>query len=242
MVCNMTTSIWRGLVGSALAVVLGFATSASAATVTYNFTTDDWNGAPSPGGLPPYLKAVFTDVAGGVALDLTAYAGTGTGLLPGEFVASWYFNVLDRTTISGIAAGSDSDPSGTAFLKDGPEAQADFRADGDGYFDIRIDYDANAFTRGKDASFLFTGTGLTALSFIDLSAPGPGVSPGPFYAAAKIQGSPNNESGWISGGTVPVVITDPPPVPLPAAAWAGVALFGALGARSAVKRRRAIVV
>ena len=52
--------------------------------------------------------------------------------------------------------------------------------------------------------------------------------------------------GFVGGGSESFISSPLPPppvietVPLPAAAWAGIALFGAIGARSAVKRRREI--
>lgn len=83
------------------------------------------------------------------------------------------------------------------------------KADGDGFFDIRLAYSTNAgswFTNSDSSVYTITGAGLTAASFNTTSASGGGN--GTWHAAAHIQGLGPNAglSGWFGDGqgtTVP---------------------------------------
>jgi hypothetical protein len=63
--------------------------------------------------------------------------------------------------------------------------------------------------------------------------------PGPFYAAARVQGIQFGEgSGWIAASDGPEDIPTPV-IPLPLAAWGGLVLMGGMGVTRTIRRRRA---
>ena len=77
------------------------------------------------------------------------------------------------------------------------------KADGDGFFDIQLDYstnDATSFTNSDSSVYTITGAGLTAASFNTTSLSGGGN--GTWHAAAHIQGLGPNAglSGWFGDG------------------------------------------
>jgi hypothetical protein len=81
-----------------------------------------------------------------------------------------------------------------------------FQADGDGLYDIFVDFSteaANRLTPGEVIIFDITSTtaGFTSDSFLVFSAPGGGN--GPFQVAAHIQSLPNGGSDWITTAPVP---------------------------------------
>lgn len=85
----------------------------------------------------------------------------------------------------------------------------EFKADGDGYFDLLIEF-ANSgdgrLSAGEWADLKITGDGLSTSSFEYLSAPGGGH--GPFYVAAHVGGiGPKDESGWVTTQPVPEAST-----------------------------------
>jgi len=85
-----------------------------------------------------------------------------------------------------------------------------FKADGDGLFDILVDFPqsgSNRLTPGESVTFTLTATGLTSDSFLDFSCsacPTAGDH-GPFRIAAHIQAtaSSGGQSVFISEGNVP---------------------------------------
>ena len=177
-----------------------------AAPITY-YLSQEFSGGQNPTGSPPWLKATFNDVSGGVELELTSLLHSSS-----EFVGQkgWYFNLnpaLDPTKlvfeyISGTAANT---PISTGVN--------DFKADGDGEFDIDITWDANVFVEGSSVKYKITSTELiSALSFDFFSntAPGNGTT---WHTAAHVQGIPILESTQTGSGFIGDV---PNPVPEPA--------------------------
>ncbi len=123
----------------------------------------------------------------------------------------------------------------TSTLKeDNPDGDAFFKADGDGFFDIRFDWGSGDFTESvTSAVFFFDETGITPEWFAFESEDGGGN--GNWYAAAHVQGvpadpedddDPGDGSGWIGG-----VIVE---IPLPGSAFLA---FGGLGALGLSRRR-----
>jgi hypothetical protein len=121
-------------------------------------------------------------------------------------------------------------------VRTGGDTQSGFRGDGGSYFDFKFEWPTSGENRFDQdwttASFTITGAGINALSFIDLGF-GAGNSPNGLYTAAHVQGIDSEPgSGWITGN--PVL------VPLPPAAWAGLAGLGLAGAAAHVRRRKLV--
>jgi hypothetical protein len=208
------------------AVALGMLVSAapaSAAIVVMDFGVE-FSGASPPAGPAPWLRATFDDggTPGSVTLTLD-------NLLTGsEFIGAQgvYFNLDPAKDATGLLF-THSLGQAAQLIDRGTDA---YKADGDGFFDIKLTYSASGadrFTAGEQSVYQITGAGLTALDFIYTSVNSP-VDKGPLYAAAHVQGiGPFGEdSGWIT--------LDPsrPPsiVPLPAAVWLlGAGFLGYLG-------------
>jgi hypothetical protein len=179
----------------------------------------------------PWVTALFEDVAPG-QVRLTV---ANTALVGKENLDAIYFNLnpaLDATLLSFNLVGS----SGAFDLPNQFLGTDEFKADGDGKYDIRFTFsnarqDANRFNGGE--SLVLDITGIPTLNVFDftyLSAPAGGA--GPFYAAGHIQriesGVPGTTSGWISpiGGTYNVI-----PEPGAASLLVGGLLLFALRAR-----------
>jgi hypothetical protein len=110
--------------------------------------------------------------------------------------------------------------------------QADFHGGGNGQ-------DSEGVGSGETGVFVFdiklagtntgAGNGLTASSFISELSTG-GSKSAAFVVRFKGL-NPNDNSDKVPGG--------PPVVPLPASAWAGIAMMGAIGAGKWIRRRKA---
>lgn len=194
----MTNKQIRGKSAALLAgVVLGAGAVASAnAAITWNLT-DTFSGT-APSGV---FAVSLADAAPGV-VTLTVTSGGASG----EFLSSLYLNYLPNTSAAGLTIVRNSGPGSPPGVFLGLDA---FKADGDGLFDIRIDFDTapppDRMTAG--AVSVFTITGATAANFVYQSAPDPlgsqaaGYPKDGLYVAAHIQGiGLNGDSGW---ATVP---------------------------------------
>ncbi len=199
------------------ALLMVLSCAAEGALVSFDLAVE-FSGATPPAGAAPWLNATFDDEgsAGSVILTLTTTNLTGT-----EFVSDWMFNLdaaLDPTALV------FSSPTGTGNFAD-PDIYTgvdNFKADGDGYFDIKIAFETgdganNRFGVGDAVEYTITGiSSLTADSFYFLSAPGGGH--GPFPTAAHVQGigETGDDSGWV---------TAPEPATLSLLALGGLALI-----------------
>lgn len=227
------------------------APTAGAATVSL-FYGLEFSGGANPAGAAPWLEAVFDDGGGSGSVTLTV-----TSLLqgPAEFVREISFNVVDND-LAGLApaagSGLGSVDSGTFDLPSIAYGADAFKADGDGNFDIKIDFSnappSSRFDGNDVWSVIFTGTGLTAADFEAVSVNGPPGKTG-FYSAAHIQGiastlcneqddeTPGTDfcsSGWIAGSPDGFPPTE---IPLPAAAW--LFMIGLVPLAGFLQRRRA---
>ncbi len=169
---------------------------ATTLTFNYNFTFSGTD----PAGTPPWLTATFDDHGGTGSVTLTM---TASNLVGTEFISRWYFNLdpnlnpasLTFTYVSGDTASSIG------------HATNDFKADGDGYYDILFSFPTagsqNRFDAGENSVYTISGiSSLTADSFdfLSVSIPSAAVGTGTYLAAAHVQsiGTPGEGSGWIA--------------------------------------------
>ena len=204
----------------ATATLLASAASINAGVLKFDMSVE-FSGATPPAGVSPWISATLDDggTPGSVTLTLE-----NTNLIASEFIDAWYLNLDDSLDVTDLIF---SAPSKTGTFSD-PSislSQNAFKADGDGRYDILIDFaqsGPNRFGVGESVQFTITGiANLLASDFNFLSAPDGGN--GPFLAAAHVQGigSGGNDSGWV---------TTPEPGSL--------ALLG-LGAVTLLRRRKA---
>jgi len=197
------------------ALLMVFSCGTQGALVSFDLKAE-FSGATPPTGETPWLNATFDDEdsAGSVILTLTTPNLTGT-----EFVSEWVFNLdtgLDPTALAFSA------PTKTGSF-DNPDIYTwvdKFKADGAGYFDIKIDFAIGdglgaRFGAGEAVEYTITGTdSLTAESFNFLCTP---ADHGPFPTAAHVQSIGDNEdSGWT---------TAPEPATLSLLAFGGLAIL-----------------
>ena len=181
-------------------MILVMAINANAGIVSFEMTEIfDGQGIPTNPG--PWVNVTFDDGGSPGTVDLTIAASGLDGIH--EKVAGVYINLdptIDPTGLifSGTAkTGSFEDP----VISQGAD---DFKADGDGYYDILISFDNtvadSAFNYGDTVTYTITLDGLTADSFDFLSAPGGGN--GPYKTAAHLLslGGEDGDSAW---ATVP---------------------------------------
>jgi len=222
--CKAVRGPFGAIAVGVFAVLVG-AAEARATVITFQNSFEFSRGT-APAGSPPWVTTTFDDggTTGSVTMTLTA-----TNLAGSEFVGAYFLNLdplLDpnQLTFSGPSkVGSFTDP----MISLGANS---FKADGGGYFDIKLDFAtsggaASRFTSGDSVLYTITGPSLTADSFNFLSQQHGGQ--GTYFDAAHIQAiGPNSLSGWDT--TLPPVL-----VPEPAC----VSLL-ALGGLAGILRRR----
>jgi len=174
--------------------------TAMATIVSFGATYGYSGTAPAAATPPSWLTTQFNDhdASGSVTLTLSATNLTGT-----EFVGEWYLNLDPTLSPNNLhfstptKVGSFDDPTVSTGVDQ-------FKADGDGYFDIYLDFatsagDSSRFTAGDSVSYIIDGiSSLTANSFKFLSATGGGE--GIYPMAAHVQNTPGGGvySGWVS--------------------------------------------
>jgi len=174
------------------------------------------------------MTATIDDGGGSGSVTLTL---DNLNLVGGEFVSGWYFNldpILDPDSLIFSAASSFG---GNGFDLPTIETETnDFKADGDGLYDILFDFSTSGqgggihrFGAGETFTVTISGIpGLNAHSFQFLSMPAGGH--GPFFTAAHVQGINGSDSGWVT-------------IPEPSSMLIG--LGASIGAIGLVLRRRA---
>jgi hypothetical protein len=215
----------------ALALAAG-ATTANAEVITINLDRE-FSGGTAPSGPAPWLTATFTDIgANTVRLDMSRAAT----LANGEFISVWLFNLNPALSPSILSFNQTSGPTAAASVRTGGDTQSGFRGDGGSYFDFKFEWPTQGNSADRfdqdwtTASVTISGSGISAASFMDLGF-GAGNSPNGLYTAAHVQGTGGGgQSGWITGN--PVL------VPLPPAAWAGLAGLGLAGVATHLRRRK----
>lgn len=221
------TSMRRGgMIALAGLFVVALATSTTrASTVIFTHDVQFSSTGTDPLGSTPWIKAVVTDT-GTDTVNLTI---TTPGLIGTEFMDSFYMNLKLPLLATNLTTSYQSGI--TASVSKGNDA---FKADGDGLFDLLFSFPTQntspRFVGGNSSVWTISGAGLTALSFLDLSAPdGPKAKGFPkdgLWSGAHVQAI-GNQSGWTTGeGFQPPVVA----VPVPTAAWGGLSLCCLVGA------------
>lgn len=187
-------------------IALGSALTTKADPVQFVLTGADFSGQTSNTG--GNITVNIVNIAGGVRVTVT------NNLLdPGAFIGALYLNttvapLANATgTCGGIGDNCTATNGQTMTFNFGSNA---FQADGDGIYDILIDFSTAAADRlipGETITFdlLSTTGGFTSDSFLTFSVPGGGN--GPFRVAAHIQSLPTapdgSSSDFITEGSVP---------------------------------------
>jgi hypothetical protein len=206
----------------AFSILASIAAPARAAVITFDLNTE-FSGATPPAGAAPWLRATFDDGGGSGSVTMTL---TALNLINQEFTFNWFFNLDPALNPNSLVfsapakVGAFADPA----IATGVNA---FQADGDGLYDIRLEFDnappANRFGPGDAVTYTITGIPtLTANSFNFLSAPAGGSGPFPTAAHVGGIGGSGDLSGWV---------TVPEPVTL------GVLMLGVLPLSRATRRR-----
>ena len=185
--------------GTVIAAVVGMlACGASGLEISYDL--DYTISASDPAGAAPWLTATFDDGGSTGTVYLTLET---TNLTGGEYVSQWMFNVNpDLASQLGDLQFDLTVLSGTFDAPVVTTGENAYKADGDGYFDIKIDFSeedggmAHRFNAGDSAMYTISGiSSLAADSFDFISVPGGGA--GEYITAAHVQGIGEN-SGWVS--------------------------------------------
>ena len=205
------------------AVLMG-ARPAQATAIDFAFTTN-FGTTPTTGTLLGRLS----DTPGNGDLLLTLIAAFGPD---GASLDNVYFNFTDAKNVLDLNVALFSDTSGGSYLNTSLGSNL-YRADGDGYFDMRLNFSTGAnppqFGPTDTIQFLLSSSSadLALADFIELSFPGPGESPGPFFGAAHVQNiAPNGNSTWLGVGVRPTPFSEPPGDPVPVPEPASLMLLG----------------
>ena len=186
---------------------IAFVVPTHAATMTFGLDYE-FSGTTPPAGTAPWITATFDDSYGGnntvrLTMDTSNLVGV-------EFVGDWRFNFDDALTVTDLTFTSvDTSDSVPTSISKGQNA---YKADGDGYFDIKFEFPTenagldDRFTTGETVMYdIIYTSAIDVNSFNFLSAPGGGN--GSYHSAAHVQGigSSGNDSGWIGdrGTSVP---------------------------------------
>jgi len=189
--------------------------TARAASVTFVLNLE-FSGGGTPSGFP---SVTLTDISLGT-VQMTATSNlSGT-----EFIDDLFLNSTILPT--SVTYNSGAQANSVSVTADS------FKADGDGFFDILLDYppppgnSPNQFGAGVVSVYTFSAVGLTSGAFNVASSCGQGCGNGGYFAAAHVQSIAipgQADSGWIgdgNGGTGDCVGCTPNPtgttVPEPA--------------------------
>jgi hypothetical protein len=167
----------------------------SAVVYVYDLSTE-FSGASEPVGPTPWATASFQDInSNTIQLDLSAVNLTGS-----EFIGAWYLNFNDDLDVNALNFNRiGGSTSATTDISTGSNL---FKADGDGFFDILVDFSKNVgerMTAGENLLFEISSVNPISSEMFNFgSAPGGGN--GTWYSAAHVQGINGEDSGWIGSG------------------------------------------
>jgi len=186
----------------------------------------------------PWLRATFSDVAGGVQLNLQTMNLTNT-----EFVSKWGFSLNTLYNPSNLVIGFvGGAPAATTLTRSSNCCKLGGGAGG--YYDIEFGFatsssSGNRFLNGMTSQYLFSGiSGLSTADFLTFGSATKTTSSQltPWYTVAHVQsiGASGQLSGWVSGSSSGSGVGSAVPEPQ---SWM---LFGtvAAGLTFAVRRRR----
>lgn len=193
-------------------------TGVQAATYSYEFSTE-FSGATAPPGPGPWATLSFSDLADNSGVEMTlSLLGSGWN------VKGFYFNYDGSATLTGSSFSHIAGDAATAIAIGIDSTHPSFKADGDGFYDIRFDYpDGGGFNAGEQSIYQIDG--VSAADFNVESMPGGGN--GTWYAALHAQNTQGGASGWL--GATPTT-----PIPEPetyAMLLAGLGLMGFVARR-----------
>ena len=199
------------------------AAAASAGAVTIGFENEFSGGTNCANALTGCSILEVTQTATGVHFDLQ---GT---MAPGEFITSLYGNYAGGPlAISNVSGTGASAYEGYSFSSNA------FKADGDGYFDWKIDLSSNPprFDGIDVLSWDFAGAVLPLFNSISVDGP---LGKTGFLFATHAQGLTDGGSGWFNGQLTPTSTPfDVTPIPEPetyALMLAGLAVVGGIARR-----------
>ena len=168
----------------------------------------------------PFTVNLATEISGATAasapiavtFDDTVIANTvritmdASALTADEAITGMYFNYTqDYSVITWSKVSSDATTS-IAMSSD------NYKADGDGFFDILFNWGMPGFDAGDIFIFDASATGISADYFNDMSVPGGGS--GTWTVAAHVQSIGSGEdSGWMAGN--PASVPEPATMLLP---------------------------
>jgi hypothetical protein len=183
------------------------------ADLSLSFNTP-FDAALVPSGSPPWLTALFETISS-TQVRLTI----DNKLTAPQFVSEISFNYdgdPDEITPTLPPTGSGA----SAFVSLSTETD-DFKADGDGYYDILLNFNMSGdrFVGGEQLVVILTrAAGLSPADFAQLSKPSGGH--GPYLAAAHVQSIPGGTSSWVAAQVT--AVPEPSAVLLFGACLAGV--------------------
>jgi len=196
---NQTTHAFRHFLFSATIVALFLISpSVQAEEVTYALSVE-FSGDTAPEGTAPWLIATLDDGNTPGSVDLTIET---TGLMDNEYVFEMLFN-LDPALDPDLLAFSLPTKIGEFWDPTINTGANLFKADGDGFYDIQIDFEATdgpqrKFGVGDTVAYNITAPMLTAASFDFLSLEGGGAGSFPTVAHVGGIGPSDDDSGWIT--------------------------------------------
>ena len=206
--------------------------AASAQAVDIGFTNEFSGGTDCAVAATGCSILTVTSIAGGVHFE---FQGT---MVPGEFITELSGNYNGPGTLSMVNIGGTGSDSLEGFSF-GSNA---FKADGDGFFDWKLDLSSNPPRFAGIDTLTWDFLGATLSQFNSLSVNGPEGKTG-FLFATHAQGLANGGSGWFNGavppGGTPFDVT---PVPEPetyALMLAGLGMVGWMSRRKQKAKKAA---
>ncbi len=200
---------------------------AEATAITFELYFE-FSGATPPSGVAPWITATFDDSFGDantVRLTMSTNNLEGT-----EFVSGWYFNFDDFLDVNQLIFTDVDTSDSVPTIKLGKN---EFKADGDGKYDILFEFVNGSFTAGETLVIDITyNSEIFASDFEFWSDPDGGH--GPYLTAAHVQGiSPDGDnSGWIATDTSTQVPE------MQAIYLLGISMIGVFGLKRKLKENR----